>query len=199
MSTIVMGDSLAVLDPPTWVDLAWGPGGATNLAVSTTTSGWWVQQPELWLPLAQPGDAWWILLGTNDSIRPFWASYEANMTSIVTDLMDAGVGEIHVMHSPTLSPTRGTPESIATFNEHLGIYRDWDRALCVEHIEVHCDADLFAETLHPEHFMEDGVHFSAAGHAHIAALIPEPTPAFLLFAGLTLLGLAARRLRRLVV
>jgi lysophospholipase L1-like esterase len=196
MGTIVMGDSLAVVEPPTWVDLAWGPGGAKNLAVSTTTSGWWVTQPELWLPLAQPGDAWWIVLGTNDSIRPFWVSYQANLSSIVSDLLDAGVAEIHIMHSPTMSPTRGRAESISTFNERLAIYRDWDRALCAEHVEVHCDVDLYADTRHPEHFMEDGVHFSAAGHAHIAELIPEPMPAYLLFVGLTLLVLGALWLRR---
>jgi lysophospholipase L1-like esterase len=205
-SNYVIGDSLSVLvreTLPPWPDYLWGDD-VENLAVSATTSElWWQGRSDVWAPLAGPDQTWWILLGTNDVSAEVLFDlpnhYADRLPAIVEELLEAGVAEVHIIHSPKYAHVHATPAEQRIITEEIGLQREEvDLPLCDELEDVSCGPDLWAAfEAGDEHFAADGLHISDVGVVAIAELVPEPEPRELALVALgTLAGLRRRAGRR---
>jgi lysophospholipase L1-like esterase len=192
MPSVIMGDSIARFGPPTWVDQVWN-GSALNLSRSGSLTRWWAKNPDHFVDSIEPGQSWYILLGSNDALWHGVAKhYSRHMNTLVDELMVRGVTDIHLIHSPSNGSPTTDAAALEAINRRLEWFKKVDLQICSIHHEVQCGPDLYANLVHPEDFAKDQLHLSPAGHAHVAAMVPEPTLLSSLLLGIVGLALAAR-------
>ena len=200
----VIGDSVAANDANSvvWTELAFG-AALDDHAVGGAAS-WdfldWCDADCFWAE-GDADDIWWILIGSNDlRLDPSTtgADYYAHLLGMVDAIeRQSGSTDVRLISSPYAWDVFDLDRAdMRSFTDTQAIV---DRLLCDNDARVLCAADLRMELTFPEHYTWDGIHLNEAGHTLVAALIPEPTTAFLLAQGLAAMAYSRGRSRRSVL
>ena len=222
LSLVSVGDSITegLLSPPvgpSYPDILADVYDVTNVGCGGTSSQDWSPTASSSLPSCgavafsalysdsvlplMPVDVVTVLLGTNDAIGFFEPTaisienYQSNMESLVLALLLDGAGQV-ILLAPPAFPSGGPVEAA-----YITGYRNAIRELCEPPgDDILCGPDL-GELLDSsdDYFAAGSFHPNGPAHALIAseliALVPEASGMLLGIAGLSCVGLLARRRR----
>ena len=203
----ILGDSISLgfyADIVPWPERAFGddqitwaiPGASAGTYVANCASGC------PWLVGVEPGDTWWLMMGTNELDRDPNAtvlSYGESLLALI-DLIPSD--DIRLISSPQVYqwPWLDRAAQAALLDQQAWM----DHAICDLLDHVTCVADLRLVLDFTTHYHWDGIHLSDAGHQRVADVVLPPEPGAGLRLGwglacLVLLQRCRRRARRPVI